>query len=108
MKTRFTSTISRATMLLLMMVFTTASAWAQDPQEPNLGYIVCDPANVIGGSLSFYKSLDSETVYKYEIVIDGTTHQSEGLYSDKDFSIDGYAIGVCNELRQALECLVGE
>ena len=26
----------------------------------------------------------------------------------KDFSIDGYAIGVCNELRQALEGLVGE
>ena len=25
-----------------------------------------------------------------------------------DFSIDGYAIGVCNELRQALEGLVGE
>ena len=39
-------------MLLLVMVLTTASAWAQDPQEPDLGYIVCDPANVIGGSLS--------------------------------------------------------
>lgn len=30
------------------------------------------------------------------------------LRTDSDFSIDGYAIGVCNELRQALEGLVGE
>ena len=30
------------------------------------------------------------------------------LRTDSDFSIDGYAIGVCNELRQALEGLVEE
>ena len=30
------------------------------------------------------------------------------LRIDKDFSIDSYAIGVCNDLRQALEGLVGE
>ena len=78
-----TRKFSRAAMLLLMMLLTTASAWAQDPQEPDLGYIVCDPANVIGGSLSFYKSFDSETGLSNEIAIDGTTHQSERLYSSE-------------------------
>lgn len=78
-------------MLLLMMVLMTASAWAQDPQEPDLGYIVCDPANVIGGSLSFYKSFDSETGLSNEIAIDGTTHQSEKLYSSElSMAGDGY------------------
>ena len=38
---------------------------------------------------------------------DGTLRPNfKPLRIDKDFSIDGYAIGVCNELRQALEGLV--
>lgn len=38
---------------------------------------------------------------------DGTLRLNfKPLKIDKDFSIDGYAIGVCNELRQALEGLV--
>ena len=40
---------------------------------------------------------------------DGTLRPNfKPLSIDKDFSIDSYAIGVCNELRQALEGLVGE
>ena len=40
---------------------------------------------------------------------DGTLRPNfKPLRIDKDFSIDSYAIGVCNELRQALEGLVGE
>ena len=40
---------------------------------------------------------------------DGTLRLNfKPLRIDKDFSIDSYAIGVCNELRQALEGLVGE
>ena len=38
---------------------------------------------------------------------DGTLRPNfKPLRIDKDFSIDSYAIGVCNELRQALEGLV--
>ena len=38
---------------------------------------------------------------------DGTLRLNfKPLRIDKDFSIDSYAIGVCNELRQALEGLV--
>ena len=38
---------------------------------------------------------------------DGTLRLNfKPLRIDKDFSIDSYAIGVCNELRQALEGIV--
>ena len=73
--------------MLLMMVLTSSSAWAQDPTEPDLGYIVCDPDNVTGGSLSFYKSIDGETGPQNEITINGTTHQSGGLYSNELFYV---------------------
>ena len=36
-----------------------------------------------------------------------TQHYSQRIQR-QDFNIDGYAIGVCNELRQALEGLVEE
>lgn len=78
-------------LLTLLVMLTATTAWAQDPQEPDLGYIVCNPANVIGGSLSFYKSFDSETGLRNEIAIDGTTHQSERLYSSElSDARDGY------------------
>ena len=47
-------------LLIAVMTMTVQTAWAQEPGEPDLGRIICDPANVNGGSLSFYYSYDSE------------------------------------------------
>ena len=52
---------------------TAQTARAQEPGEPDLGRIICDPANVNGGSLSFYYSYDSEQGSFNQISIDGTT-----------------------------------
>ena len=75
-------------LLIAVMTMTAQTARAQEPGEPDLGRIICDPANVNGGSLSFYYSYDSEQGSFNQISIDGTTHMSDKLRSTDWQSMD--------------------
>ena len=76
-------------LLIAVMTMTAQTARAQEPGEPDLGRIICDPANVNGGSLSFYYSYDGESGRLFnQISIDGTTHMSDYLRSTDWQSMD--------------------
>ena len=76
-------------LLIAVMTMTVQTARAQEPGEPDLGCIICDPAASTGGSLSFYYSYDGESGRLFnQISIDGTTHMSDKLRSTDWQSMD--------------------
>ena len=76
-------------LLIAVMTMTVQTARAQEPGEPDLGRIICDPAASTGGSLAFYYSYDGESGSLFnQISIDGTTHMSDYLRSTDWQSMD--------------------
>ena len=74
----------------------------------------CDPHYTFVETLPLPVRKRSPRVFEGKYIT--VTHRSDGTFHpnfrpmkvDEVFSVDGYAIGVCNELRQALKGLVEE
>ena len=63
--------------------------------------LCCDLKTILSSDRIMKAAKDYTGILRREVDIDGFRY-------DEHFSIDGYAIAVCNELREALEGLVGE
>ena len=74
----------------------------------------CDPHYTFVETLPLPSRKRSPRVFEGRYIT--VTHRSDGTFHpnfrpmkvDEGFSVDGYALGVCNELRQALKGLVEE
>ena len=102
MKTRFTSIIERAAMLLLLMVFTTASAWADGSGTPADPWISggCD-VTLVGGTLTVSKSATGNGAMADYDSNSGPWHSSRSsitsiVIEDGVTSIGDYAFSECN------------
>ena len=80
---------------LAAMILTAGQAFGQD-----LGYIICNPSDLDGGSLSFYKGMNSEQVLVNQISIDATTHKSGNLSSSDLESNRVYILATADETHQ--------
>ena len=80
---------------LALMILTAGQAIGQD-----LGYIICNPSDLDGGSLSFYKGMNSEQVLVNQISIDATTHKSGNLSSSDLESNRVYILATADETHQ--------
>lgn len=80
---------------LAVMILTAGQTIGQD-----LGYIICNPSDLDGGSLSFYKGMNSEQVLVNQISIDATTHKSGNLSSSDLESKRVYILATADETHQ--------
>ena len=80
---------------LALMILTAGQAIGQD-----LGYIICNPSDLDGGSLTFYKGKNSEQGLVNQISIDATTHKSGNLSSSDLESNRVYILATADETHQ--------
>lgn len=80
---------------LAVMILTAGQAIGQ-----HLGYIICNPSDLDGGSLAFYKGKNSEQGLVNQISIDATTHKSGNLSSSDLESNRVYILATADETHQ--------